>query len=80
MMGAKGERISTELALGMESGIIVDSQITASSAYNQQSVGPQNARYVLRPQRMISQEIKRGQATNVCFSYEMGNPMIRPML
>lgn len=33
-------------ALGMESGDIVDQQITASSSYNVQSVGPQNARYV----------------------------------
>ncbi|XP_054158121.1 epithelial discoidin domain-containing receptor 1-like [Oppia nitens] len=31
-------------ALGMESGVIPDDDITASSSYNQQSVGPQNAR------------------------------------
>jgi len=31
-------------ALGMESGAIPDSAITASSSYNEQSVGPQNAR------------------------------------
>lgn len=33
--------------LGMESGEIADMQITASSSYNVQSVGPQNARSVL---------------------------------
>jgi hypothetical protein len=31
-------------ALGMESGVIPDSAITASSSYNEQSVGPQFAR------------------------------------
>ncbi|CAG2159336.1 unnamed protein product [Oppiella nova] len=31
-------------ALGMESGVISDVDITASSSYNQQSVGPQNGR------------------------------------
>ncbi|XP_054157644.1 discoidin domain-containing receptor 2-like [Oppia nitens] len=31
-------------ALGMESGVIPDEDITASSSYNQRSVGPQNAR------------------------------------
>lgn len=31
----------------MESGTIPDSMISASSSYNEQSVGPQNARYVL---------------------------------
>ncbi len=31
-------------ALGMESGAIPDAAITASSSYNEQSVGPQNAR------------------------------------
>lgn len=34
-------------ALGMESGTIPDSMISASSSYNEQSVGPQNARYML---------------------------------
>lgn len=32
-------------ALGMESGTIPDSALSASSSYNEQSVGPQNARY-----------------------------------
>ena len=31
-------------ALGMESGAIPDTALTASSSYNEQSVGPQNAR------------------------------------
>nr|XP_027199906.1 discoidin domain-containing receptor 2-like isoform X2 [Dermatophagoides pteronyssinus] len=31
-------------ALGMESGVIPDSALSASSSYNEQSVGPQNAR------------------------------------
>lgn len=30
--------------LGMESGQISDKQLTSSSSYSQQSVGPQNAR------------------------------------
>lgn len=34
-------------ALGMESGVIPDSALSASSSYNEQSVGPQNARFVL---------------------------------
>lgn len=48
--GAKSRTSGTSLcdgraqALGMESGDIVNAQITASSAYNIQSVGPQNAR------------------------------------
>lgn len=33
-------------ALGMESGAILDSQITASSAHDIGNVGPQHARYV----------------------------------
>ncbi|OTF82211.1 hypothetical protein BLA29_009398 [Euroglyphus maynei] len=33
-------------ALGMESGVIPDSALSASSSYNEQSVGPQNARFV----------------------------------
>ena len=31
-------------ALGMESGTIPDAALSASSSYNEQSVGPQNAR------------------------------------
>ncbi|KPM09874.1 Discoidin domain receptor-like protein [Sarcoptes scabiei] len=35
---------SRQIALGMESGSIPDSALSASSSYNEQSVGPQNAR------------------------------------
>uniref|UniRef100_A0A1I7X3V5 F5/8 type C domain-containing protein n=1 Tax=Heterorhabditis bacteriophora TaxID=37862 RepID=A0A1I7X3V5_HETBA len=46
--------------LGMESGVIKDTQISASSSFDKQSVGPQNSRgridesYVLEEQRVPS--------------------------
>ena len=46
-------------ALGIESGDITDDQISSSSAYNQQSVGPQSARFVLNS--IISFEIIRSE-------------------
>jgi hypothetical protein len=41
----------------MESGEITDPQITASSSFDSQSVGPQNARFVFNQQKTIKTSI-----------------------
>lgn len=52
-------------ALGMESGALLDSQITASSAHDIGNVGPQHARYVVFLWRALNRKIYYTPSTGI---------------